>query len=443
MRYSEFVFENYRYDPTASILSLHYRFAEGPGFAEQLSFEIPQRRLSPAGSEVLDRIFRLIFLLSGVSYYKAFVPGMLRCSAFPLDRETAELLQDFYEQGLAEFAWKNRISLRGRCRFRSEPVAPAAPVALSLPRRSCVPIGGGKDSVVTLECLKAGGEDLVLFSLGDAEPIAQCIAAAGLPSIRVRRRIDPALLRLNTEGALNGHVPITGILSAIVLACAVLAGLDTIVMSNEHSANAPNLFNGDLAINHQFSKSLEFEEKFSRYVVSHISPSLAYFSLLRPLSEIEIARRFAEYPQYFGIFRSCNTAFRQSPAERGQHWCGNCAKCRFVFLALAPFLDRRQLIRIFSRDLLDDETQLEGFAALCGLDAHKPFECVGETGESAAVMAQLGHDPRWRDGAVVRGLTAAFPALRQLDGTAYRALFEARHPHRVPARFLAMLDACG
>ena len=443
MRYSEFVFESYRYDPTASVLSLRYRFAEGPGFEEQLTFDTPQRALSPAESEVLDRIFRLIFLLSGVSYYKAFVPETLRCAAFALDHDTARFLQDFYEQGLAEFAWKNRISLRGRCRFLSEPVAPAAPIALALPRRSCVPVGGGKDSIVTLECLKGGGEDLLLFSLGDAEPIAACITVAGLPSIRVRRRLDPALLRLNSEGALNGHVPITGILSAIVLACAVLFGFDTIVMSNEHSANAPNLVDAGAAINHQFSKSLEFEEKFSRYVAGHISPSLAYFSLLRPLSEIEIARRLARHPQYFGVFRSCNTAFRQSPTERGRHWCGNCPKCRFVFLALAPFLDKRQLIEIFGRNLLDDETQFDGFAALCGLAAHKPFECVGETGESAAVMARLGHDPLWCNDAVVRGLAEAFTTLRQLDESAYQALFETRHPHRVPARFLAMLDARG
>src|SRR5262249_17850695 len=155
-----------------------------------------------------------------------------------------------------------------------EPMAPPAPLALELPRRTCVPVGGGKDSIVTLECLKAGNEDLVLFSLGDAEPIAACVAASGLPFFRVRRRLDPGVIRLNDQGALNGHVPITGILSSIVLACAVLVGFDTIAMSNEHSANAPNLtFNG-LAINHQFSKSLEFEQDFADYIANHITPSV-------------------------------------------------------------------------------------------------------------------------------------------------------------------------
>jgi UDP-N-acetyl-alpha-D-muramoyl-L-alanyl-L-glutamate epimerase len=443
MTHREFVFDSYRYDAGAAMLALRYRFVEGPRFEETLNFDIPPRALSSAEAEVLDRIFRLIFLMSGVSYYKAFVPPVLRCEPFTLDHDTAHFLERFYENGLAEFAWKNRISLHGHCRFVAESVTPAAPIALALARRSCVPVGGGKDSLVTVECLKAAGEEPVLFALGDAAPIADCIAMAGLPSIRVRRRLDPALLQLNDSGALNGHVPITGILSAIALASAVLAGCDTVVMSNEHSANAPNLVADGVAVNHQFSKSVEFECDLAAYMHDHISRGIAYFSLLRPLSEIEIARRFARYPQYFGVFRSCNTAFRQSPAARGRNWCGNCPKCRFVFLALAPFVDKRRLLDIFGRDLLDDKTQFAGFAALCGLSEHKPFECVGETEESAAVVAHLAGEPDWQGDAVVRQLTAEFPALRQIDLAAYRALLEMRHPHCVPPAFLAMLDACG
>jgi len=149
------------------------------------------------------------------------------------------ILQKFYEKGLAEFAFRNRISLRRHLEIRWSDIGPAAPLALEMPRRSCVPVGGGKDSIVTVECLKRGGEPLVLFSLGDAEPIRACIAAAGLPFIGVHRRLDSALFKLNEAGALNGHVPITGILSAIALAGAVMAGCDAIVMSNEHSASAP------------------------------------------------------------------------------------------------------------------------------------------------------------------------------------------------------------
>jgi hypothetical protein len=442
MEYKEFIFESYNYDPAVSTLSLRYRFSEGPCFQETLVFDFARRELSATERQVLDRIFRLVFLTAGVSYYKAFIPKILICEAFALDEKTAEFLRKFYEKGLAEFAFRNGISLNDHLRIRSTATPATAPMALDLPRRTCVPVGGGKDSIVTIECLKHSGEPLILFSLGDAEPINACITVAQVPFIRVHRRLDSALLRLNEAGALNGHVPITGILSAIALACAVMAGFDTIAMSNEHSASVPNLKIDGIEINHQFSKSLEFEQMLSEYVRDLITPNITYFSLLRPLSEIEIARRFSSYPAYFGVFRSCNTAFRQSRAGRGRHWCCDCPKCRFVFLALSPFVAKADLIGVFGRNIVDDESQRDGFAELCGLQEHKPFECVGETSESAGVMSYLGDHPDWRDDRVVRQLNQDFPSLRERDPTGYRALFDIRNPHRVPDTYMAMLDAC-
>jgi hypothetical protein len=443
MAYKEFVFENYRYNPAGSTLSLCYSYNGGPRFEEQLIFDFVPQQLSPTAREVLDRIFRLILLLSGVSYYKAFIPKVLTCRAFELDEKTAEFLQKFYEKGLAEFAFRNGVSLHGHFRFQSSSTPPATPITVDLPRRTCVPVGGGKDSIVTIECLRRGGEQPMLFSLGDAEPIAACIAAAKLPFIRVHRRLDAGLLKLNEAGAINGHVPITGILSAIALASAVMSGCNAVAMSNEHSASAPNLSIDGVEVNHQYSKSFEFETDFARYVEGFISPSLSYFSLLRPLSEIEIARRFSKYPAYFGIFRSCNTAFRQAREARGRYWCCNCPKCRFVFLALSPFVAKPDLIEIFGRNLLDDETQRDGFAELCGLHANKPFECVGETSESVGVISYLAGHPDWRDDRLVRRLNEEFPSLRQGGPAEFQALLEVMHPHRVPAPYLAMLDASG
>jgi hypothetical protein len=443
MAYNEFVFEDYRYDPERSTLSLCYSYPGGPRFEEQLIFDFVPQQLSPSAEEVLDRIFRLILLLSGVSYYKAFIPNVLTCRAFELDERTAEFLHKFYEKGLAEFAFRNGVSLHGHFRFQSSSMPAATPMIVDLPRRTCVPVGGGKDSIVTIECLKKAGEPLMLFSLGDAEPIAACMAAARLPFIRVHRRLDAGLLQLNEAGALNGHVPITGILSAIALAAAVLSGCNAVAMSNEHSASAANLSRDGMEINHQYSKSFEFERDFAGYVERLISPSISYFSLLRPLSEIEIARRFARHREYFGIFRSCNTAFRQAREARGRHWCCDCPKCRFVFLALSPFVAKPDLIEIFGCNLLDDDTQRDGFAELCGLRANKPFECVGETFESAGVMSYLAGHPDWRDDRMVRRLNEEFPSLATNGPSEFRALFEVRHPHRVPSPYMAMLDACG
>jgi UDP-N-acetyl-alpha-D-muramoyl-L-alanyl-L-glutamate epimerase len=430
MQPREFVCEGYRFAADTGTLSLHYAFDGGPRFEECIVF--PVRAPSRRDSEALDRVFRLLLLACGVSYYKAFAPERVRCAAFSVDPATAGFFTDFYVKGLGEFAWRNRIDLASRLHIVTDAVEPPVALPIELPRLTCVPVGGGKDSIVTIECLKQAHEPLVLFSLGNAAPIEATIAQSGLPAIRVMRRLDPALFALNEAGALNGHVPITGILSLIVVACAIIHGFDTIAMSNEHSASAPNVAD----VNHQYSKSLEFEQAFSQFVDRHVVSGVRYFSLLRPLTEVAIARRFARHGAYFPVFRSCNSAFRQSPERRSTNWCCECPKCRFVFLALAPFADRQRLIATFGRDILDDPAQIDGFAELCGLQRHKPFECVGEIEESAAVMAHLAAMADWRDDAVVRALS---PRLRG----DFAALFAPRGPHLVPGRFLAMLDACG
>ncbi len=286
-----------------------------------------------------------------------------------------------------------------------------------------MPVGGGKDSIVTIECLEAGrrAAGAVLARQRGAD---RGDDRAGRTARDPRDAHDwiPALFALNEAGALNGHVPITGILSMIVLACAIIHGFDAIAMSNEHSASAPNIAD----VNHQYSKSFEFEQAFSRLLERHVVQGVRYFSLLRPLSEVAIARRFARHAAYLPVFRSCNTAFRQSPERRGTNWCCDCPKCRFVFLALAPFVERQRLIATFGRDMLDDPAQTDGFAELCGLQRHKPFECVGEIEESATVMAHLADDGRM---ARRRGGACAVAA------TAWRrlaALFVPRGPHLVP-----------
>ena len=436
MQRREFVCESYRFAPDTGTLSLHYAFDGGPRFEERIALPPATRSLSDVEAAALDKVFRLLLLACGVSYYKALAPERIRCAAFPLDAATAAFFADFYVKGLGEFAWRNGVDL-ARLSFAIETDEPPTALRLQLPRLTCVPVGGGKDSVVTIECLKQAGEPLVLFELGNAVPIEATIAQAGLPAIRVTRRLDPTLFALNEAGALNGHVPITGILSMIVFACAIICGFDAIAMSNEHSASAPNLVTEGREVNHQYSKSFEFEQAFSRFVERHVVEGVRYFSLLRPLSEIAIARRFARHTAYLPVFRSCNAAFRQLPERRATNWCCDCPKCRFVFLALAPFVDRQLLIATFGHDMLDDAAQIDGFAELCGLQRHKPFECVGEVEESATVMAHLGDLAHWRDDSVVRALAPRLP-----PGN-FAALFALRGPHLVPERYLAMLNACG
>lgn len=436
------MFTRYAFD--GGVLTLGYAYKNGPEFEEKIVFPRPFRALSATEAEALDRVFRLIFLLAGVSYYKAYIPSTLRTLAFPLDARTAAFLAKVYLNGLGEFAFKNDVAVDPR--FVVDTQDAAAPLSLVLPHGNLVAVGGGKDSIVTIECLKKAAEPVTLFAVGSglepAGPIRATIEKARAPSLVVTRTLSATLLDLNQKDALNGHVPITGILSGIAVACAILYGFDAVVFSNENSASAPNVKRGDLEVNHQYSKSLAFEKDFSDLIRATVSPDIGYFSFLRPLTEAEIARRFAGLETYHSIFRSCNTAFRQDEKRRGKNWCCDCPKCRFVFLALAPFIEKSKLVDIFGLDLLEQANQTEGFSELCGLSAHKPFECVGEVEESALLMVRLSRMEAWKDSVVVASLAPQLLAAAEGFERNYKALFENRPDHNVPEKYLGMLNAC-
>lgn len=448
MNSAPFVFQSYAFDRASGILRLHYRFSGASEFEEILHFPASDRILSAAEEGALDRAFRVIFLLAGVSYYKAFAPETMTCEAFPLDPQTAKFVEDVYAHGLGEFAYRNGLDMTGRAKFDQPCLSGDAPVALSwdMDPHACIPIGGGKDSLLTFGLMKKTQTPLTLFAVGScagnvAAPIQAAFDRAGVPSVAVLRHLSPRLHEVNAQGALNGHVPITAIVSAIALAAAILYGWSSVVMSNERSANAGNLDRNGSDINHQFSKSFAFEDAFARYIEQHVTRSISYFSLLRPLSEASIARQFAKLKQWHDCFRSCNTAFKQELACRSKFWCCSCPKCRFVYLALAPFMSRSALIRIFGRDLLDDPQHISGYEELCGLGAHKPFECVGEVQESAALMHRLLSLRSWKDSRVVRALADRLPVPPGGFETFWDRLMapDFLSPHRVPADLQPLL----
>jgi hypothetical protein len=248
-----------------------------------------------------------------------------------------------------------------------------------------------------------------LFAVNPHPLVVKLAEQTGLELLVVRRTLSPRLGDLNRSGALNGHVPITAILSLIAVVGSFLYGYDTIAMAVERSASEESATVDGVPVNHQYSKSLEFENLLAELISTFIDPDVRYGSALRPYSELAIARAFARLTGYHATFCSCNTVFRQTAAA-GDRWCGDCPKCRFVGLALAPFVDPGALTAIIGRDMFSDPGQVPGFAALMS-DEDKPFECVGERRESAAAMRILSHLPQWKDTPVVTALAARARAL--------------------------------
>jgi len=432
------------FDATSGTASLSYAFDDGPLLIERIVF--PEAPALPAErAAAFAQALRLLHLIAGVSYYKAGIPGELRIETGALDANTAAFLHELYFHGLAEFAYQNKLDLGERLRFApiqsgGGEAGKQAPI-LSLPRRTLLPIGGGKDSLVSVELCKSIDEPATAVWIGDSALIAACAERTGLPLLNIKRHIAPELFEYNRQGAWNGHVPVTAINSAILVCTAILCGFDAIAFSNERSASSATLEYLGRQINHQWSKSLVFERLLRDQIHANVAADLDYFSLLRPWSELAVAREFAKHSQYDAVFSSCNRNFRILGEHPSDRWCGQCPKCHFVFLALAPFVAKPRLLRIFGRNLLDDIALVPGFDALLEYRDHKPFECVGEGGESRAAMYALTQRAEWREDALVARF--AKEILPQLDraALAFGPLLAPVGEHFLPARFASSLNA--
>jgi len=436
-----FRFVSHRY--ADGVAELAYAFDDGPELVERITF--PGAPAIPAGREAaFAAALRLLHLVAGVSYYKAGIPPSIVVEGEPLDEEGAAMFDALYLHGLAEFAYRNRLDLRSRIRFPHNGVKTGSAPAIGLPNRSLLPIGGGKDSVVAVEAVKSIGADATATWVGNSPLIAECAARTGLSTLNISRELAPGLFELNRMGAWNGHIPVTAINSAILVVAAVLYGYDSIVFANERSASVATLEYEGQEVNHQWSKGFGFEKTFHDYVHSHVAADLDYCSLLRPWSELAVTSAFARLGgEYFNVFSSCNRNFRILGPKPADRWCGQCPKCHFVFLALAPFMPKPRLLQIFGRNLLDDIDLAEAFDALLEYRDHKPFECVGEGAEARAALYALSNRPEWQEDALVARFRSEILPQLDVSELALEPWLKPGASHLVPSRLLGALDALG
>jgi UDP-N-acetyl-alpha-D-muramoyl-L-alanyl-L-glutamate epimerase len=394
-RGSVFRYQSFAVDAERGVLSCRYEL-DGREFTERVTLAPGPRWHTEAARAAA----RLVFLLAGVSYYKTAAPPVVDFGETALTDAEHGFLREFYLQGLGEFAYRNALDLTS-LRFEGRPAASRAPTPapVTSQRRALVPFGGGIDSIVTVEGVRRLA-DAALFVVSRPadrfDAIEQPAAVTGLEVVRAEREIDPQLLRSAEFGFLNGHVPVTGILSAVAVLAAVLEDRDAVVMSNEWSASIPTLEYAGRPVNHQFSKSEQFEAAFRDVLAHGPVPLPGCFSWLRDRTELWVGQEFAALEPYHDSFRSCNKAFYTERARRLDHWCGQCDKCCFIDLILAPFLPAEALRRIFAvtGEPLDDPGLAAKFRSLLGAGA-KPFECVGEVTECrAAVLLAARRDDR-------------------------------------------------
>ncbi len=435
-----FVIEAPRFDPAAAEARFGYRLG-ALRFVEELKFPaLPTA--APTDHPAFARLLALTAATLGVSYFKLKAPLSIDASALGFSDAQRDLILDIYENGLGEFYARNDLHRFGKLQLvAAASDGTGAPIALT--DRALTLVGGGKDSLVTISLLEAAGADFSPFAVNPKGPIFESVTRLNRVPVFVRRLIDPEVVRLSTEpGYYNGHVPATAINSMIAAMAAVLFGYRRIVLSNERSASEGNLeFDGRL-VNHQYSKSYRFEKLMRAVLADVTGGALDYFSLLRPYSEARIGALFARTARFDDVFSSCNRNFTIE-RNKGPLWCGECPKCHFVFLVLAPWMDKDRLIAIFRHNLLDQPENLDSYRQLTGLAGQKPWECVGEILEAAASLWRLVRSEEWAGGAVPRALKSeleSFYGADKLDA-AWAASMRDGNDHLIPRDLFEAVNA--
>lgn len=345
------------------------------------------------GPEDIDHYVFQIGLAEIPSYWKAFLSPTVQIACGYLSEIQERFWEKLFLKGMGEFFFVNQIApfspkMEGQ---RSKIKGPETIAQDSQQQTSneqqiavLVPVGGGKDSVVALELLAKAGAPIstcsahqgaaknVIATFRKRQPLTQDIIFS--------RALDPKLLELNKAGHPNGHTPFSAVLAFLTLFIAKIFGIPFIALANEHSANEATLEWNGIFINHQYSKSYEFETDFRNYVSQTLDNAPQYFSLLRPLYELQIVKLFAGYPPYFEAFKSCNLG------QKTNTWCGKCPKCTFVALMLSAFLPDTTITQVFQIPILSDLSLTKYMDQLIGIAEEKPFECVGTRTESQSAL---------------------------------------------------------
>lgn len=388
-RFASFLYKDFEVlrREDAYVVTFHYSIPGLCDFAPKWEFPV---RISKVDEGLLNRLFFHLGMVETISYYKCVCPKVLKVQCGHLSKEQCRWWQKLYYNGLGEFLYRNGIEVKKedlleiRCDIKAE-----TPWHDEHSYEGClVPVGGGKDSVVSLELLK--GEQITTYSVNGNQTTQNVIDVCEhkIGDYRVKRTLDSRMLDLNKQGYLNGHIPFSAVVAFSTVIAAYLNGNRYIVLSNETSANETTV--KDSFVNHQYSKSFEFEQDFTWYFQTLTDSDIHYFSFLRPLTELQIAWLFSKCGDYHKVFRSCNAGSKQGI------WCCNCPKCLFVYIILTPFLSEQKLVDIFGEKLLDKETLEQDFKELTGIEENKPFECVGTRKEVLASLKNFIEGRRGR-----------------------------------------------
>ena len=384
-----FEFTSYEFKPAQRRVFFNYRleFSDGTDLKFKETIVLPKiPRLEKIPSDLIGRILTDVHIVLGMSYYKMYCPSSLHIKAFP--KAAGEFWSEVYKKGLGEFWYRNNLDPARSPKFSID--EQAKNVSWKLPRknRALIGIGGGKDSIVAAELLRGMKYDITSFVVEtqrESKVVNDVLRQVGAPVLKIRRILDEKLFAA-LPGTYEGHIPVSAIYAFLGIFAAVCYDYTYVVVGNARSSDFGNVIYQGQSINHQWSKTEEFEVLLQNYTRLFLTPDITYFSPLRAFYEIRIARIFTQYEQYFPYFSSCNRNFKVYQNEKPKRWCGKCPKCAYVYLLLSAFLPKKKILSIFEQDLFANKELLPLYQDILGFGTMKPFDCVGRFEESQAAL---------------------------------------------------------
>lgn len=389
-QHEKITFQSFTHSISNSKLNIEFKYLLSPdlSFSHKLSINFVDLKFK----EPSPKLIFLLGVMELVSYWKLACPSVIEIKCGVLNNYEKKWFKDLYRSGLGEFFYVNELDPKLDFDFVIDPEAPELDFGFnpSLEDKALVMVGGGKDSLVSLRSFSEMGREFRGFVVS---PIPQALDSIKLfstnPPISVERKLSPKLLKLPKRDYFNGHIPFSAVLAFIGLVTADSCGYGNVVTSNESTANEGNVIYERVEINHQYSKTFDFETRF-RDLVSSLGGGVNYYSFLRPLSELQITGLLSTHEPSLSTFLSCNRAQTMAAKKKGEHgWCGICPKCVFTFLSLVPFLTIKDLFKIWTFPPVKFINFFDVVRELCGFAEHKPFECVGSYQESRTGFSYL------------------------------------------------------
>jgi UDP-N-acetyl-alpha-D-muramoyl-L-alanyl-L-glutamate epimerase len=420
LRVSSFTFGTYSIDAERSIarFTYHVELASGKTttYTDRLYFkDVTPEMWEKIPESVLTPTLQALLLMLGINYWTVFPTKNMRIEGFTLTREQAEFWDSLYLNGLAEFFYLMKMDFRDLIAFPFDASAVAPePARLELPSRALLLNGAGKDSILSAEILKASGKPFDFFAFSPSLAHERIGALVGAKTVTVTRRRDARINPIAVWHGVSAAYPSVSTFTFIATLLAELLGYDSIVFSNERSADIGNLTYRGLPVNHQWCKSSEAEAMTNEYIQRYITPSIATTSLLREFSELEIVRRFVQHPKYLHSVTSCNSYFCYSRFEqrflRTPYWCKACPKCVFLFACFAAFLPKQEVVKMFGGNVYAKKRHLSFIKRILGIEGFKPLDCVGEPEEMILAMHYAAKNKEYAGTPAMRLFEERFPA---------------------------------